>query len=56
MTSRISRIPRKRLTAVTAVVLVGLIVAGAAVVVRNTFFGPTDDYRLLHHRHRDLSP
>lgn len=35
-----SRIPRKRLTAVTAVVLVGLIIAGAALVVRNTFFGP----------------
>jgi virulence factor Mce-like protein len=32
--------PRKRLAAVTAVALVGLIVAGAAVVVRNTFFGP----------------
>ena len=35
-----SRIPRNRLAAVAAVVLVGLIVAGAAVVVRNTFFGP----------------
>jgi len=38
----ISRIPptrRKRLTTVTAVVLVGLVVAGAAVLVRNTFFG-----------------
>lgn len=33
-------IPRRRLTAVAAVVLVGLIVAGAAVIVRNTFFGP----------------
>lgn len=33
-------IPRGRLTAVAAVVLVGLIVAGAAVIVRNTFFGP----------------
>jgi phospholipid/cholesterol/gamma-HCH transport system substrate-binding protein len=33
-------IPRNRLTAVTAVVLVGLIVAGMAVVVRNTVFGP----------------
>lgn len=31
---------RKRLAAVTAVVLVGLVVAGAAVLVRNTFFGP----------------
>lgn len=40
MTSGISRIPHKRLAAVTAVVLVGLIVAGAAVVVRNTFYGP----------------
>ncbi|RAV00274.1 mammalian cell entry protein [Mycobacterium colombiense] len=40
MTSRMSRIPRKRLAAVTAVVLVGLIIAGAAMVVRNTFFGP----------------
>ena len=40
MTSWMSRIPRKRLTVVTAVVLVGLIVAGAAVVIRNTFFGP----------------
>jgi phospholipid/cholesterol/gamma-HCH transport system substrate-binding protein len=36
----ISRIPRRRLTAVAAVVLVGLLVAGAAVIVRNTFFGP----------------
>jgi phospholipid/cholesterol/gamma-HCH transport system substrate-binding protein len=35
----ISRIPRNRLAAVAAVVLVGLIVAGAAVIVRNTFFG-----------------
>ncbi|MGZ4512075.1 MAG: MCE family protein, partial [Mycobacterium sp.] len=34
-----SRIPRARLSAVAAVVLVGLIVAGAAVLVRNTFFG-----------------
>jgi phospholipid/cholesterol/gamma-HCH transport system substrate-binding protein len=33
-------IPRNRLAAVAAVVLVGLIVAGAAVIVRNTFFGP----------------
>ncbi|MGO9384424.1 MAG: MCE family protein [Mycobacterium sp.] len=32
-------IPRKRLAAVAAVVLVGLIVAGAAVLVRNTFYG-----------------
>ncbi len=35
-----ARIPRSRLTVVAAVVLVGLIVAGAAVVVRNTIFGP----------------
>ncbi|HUE34304.1 MAG TPA: MCE family protein [Mycobacterium sp.] len=34
-------IPRNRLAAVAAVVLVGLIVAGAAVIVRNTFFRPT---------------
>lgn len=40
MTSRMSRIPRKRLVTLTAVVLVGLIIAGAAMVVRNTFFGP----------------
>jgi phospholipid/cholesterol/gamma-HCH transport system substrate-binding protein len=33
-------IPRNRLAAVAAVALVGLIVAGAAVIVRNTFFGP----------------
>lgn len=39
MTSWTSRIPRKRLAAVTAVALVGLLLAGAAVVVRNTFFG-----------------
>lgn len=36
----ISRVPRTRVTAVVAVLLVGLIVAGAAVLVRNTFFGP----------------
>lgn len=36
----IARVPRGRLTAVAAVVLVGLLVAGAAVLVRNTFFGP----------------
>ncbi|MDM4142801.1 MULTISPECIES: MCE family protein [Mycobacterium] len=40
MTSRISRIPRSRLAVVTAVAFLALIVAGAAVVVRNTFFGP----------------
>jgi phospholipid/cholesterol/gamma-HCH transport system substrate-binding protein len=33
-------IRRNRLAAMAAVVLVGLIVAGAAVLVRNTFFGP----------------
>jgi phospholipid/cholesterol/gamma-HCH transport system substrate-binding protein len=33
-------IPRKRLAAVAAVVLVALILAGVAVVVRNTVFGP----------------
>ncbi|OMC45146.1 mammalian cell entry protein [Mycobacterium sp. IS-2888] len=33
-------IRRNRLAAITAVVLVGLIVAGAAVLIRNTFFGP----------------
>jgi phospholipid/cholesterol/gamma-HCH transport system substrate-binding protein len=36
----ISRIPRNRLAAVAAVVLVLLIVAGAGLIVRNTFFGP----------------
>jgi ABC-type transporter Mla subunit MlaD len=36
----IARIPRSRLTGVAAVVLVGLVVAGAALLVRNTFFGP----------------
>jgi virulence factor Mce-like protein len=35
-----SRFPRNRLVVVVAVVLVGLIVAGAGVVIRNTFFGP----------------
>ena len=35
-----SRIPRGRVTAVAAVVLVGLLVAGAAILVRNVFFGP----------------
>ena len=39
-TSRIRRIPRNRLTAVAAVVLAGLLVAGAAFVVRQIFFGP----------------
>jgi phospholipid/cholesterol/gamma-HCH transport system substrate-binding protein len=36
----ISRIPRNRLTAVAAVVLVVLLLAGVAVIVRNTVFGP----------------
>ncbi|ORA12045.1 mammalian cell entry protein [Mycobacterium asiaticum DSM 44297] len=40
MISRISRVPRKRLVVVVAVVLVGLIVAGAGMVIRNTFFAP----------------
>ncbi|MBV8789457.1 MAG: MCE family protein [Mycobacterium sp.] len=35
-----SRIPRTRVTAMAAVLLVVLIVAGVAVLVRNTFFGP----------------
>src|SRR5258708_10147344 len=39
-TSRISRLPRNRLTTVAAVVLAGLLVAGAAFVVRQIFFGP----------------
>ena len=39
-TSRISRIPRNRLTAVAAVVLAGLLIAGVAVAVRAIFFGP----------------
>jgi phospholipid/cholesterol/gamma-HCH transport system substrate-binding protein len=34
------RVPRGRLAVVIAVVLVGLILAGAGVVVRDTFFGP----------------
>jgi phospholipid/cholesterol/gamma-HCH transport system substrate-binding protein len=38
--SPISRIPRTRLTAIAAVVLALLIVAGAALVVRDVFFGP----------------
>jgi phospholipid/cholesterol/gamma-HCH transport system substrate-binding protein len=38
--SRISRLPRNRLTAVVAVVLAGLLIAGAAVMVRQIFFGP----------------
>jgi phospholipid/cholesterol/gamma-HCH transport system substrate-binding protein len=33
-------IPRSRLAGIVAVVLVGLVVAGAALIVRTTFFGP----------------
>jgi phospholipid/cholesterol/gamma-HCH transport system substrate-binding protein len=40
MISRISRLPRRRLLVVLAVVLVGLLVAGAGMVIRNTFFHP----------------
>src|SRR6202048_4200380 len=40
MISRIPRIPRNRLTAIGAVVLAGLIVAGTALIVRDAFFGP----------------
>jgi phospholipid/cholesterol/gamma-HCH transport system substrate-binding protein len=39
-TSRIRRIPRNRLTAVAAVVLAGLLIAGVAVAIRAMFFGP----------------
>jgi phospholipid/cholesterol/gamma-HCH transport system substrate-binding protein len=39
-TSRISRLPRNRLTFVAALVLAGLLIVGAAVVVRETVFGP----------------
>nr|WP_156751588.1 MCE family protein [Mycobacterium sp. 1245111.1] len=35
------RIPRKRLTAIAAAVLAGLIVAGTGLIVRDVFFGPT---------------
>ena len=38
--SRISQLPRNRLTTIAAVVLAGLLVAGAAFVVRQIFFGP----------------
>jgi phospholipid/cholesterol/gamma-HCH transport system substrate-binding protein len=34
------RVPRNRLTAIAAVVLAGLVVAGTALIVRNVFFGP----------------
>jgi len=40
VTSRISRIPRNRLTAVAAVVLAMLLIAGVAVAIRSMFFGP----------------
>jgi phospholipid/cholesterol/gamma-HCH transport system substrate-binding protein len=40
MTSRMPRIPRNRLTAIAAVVLVGLIIAGAGLIVHHVFFGP----------------
>ncbi len=36
----IPRIPRNRLSAVTAVILAGLLVVGAAVLVHHVFFGP----------------
>jgi virulence factor Mce-like protein len=40
MISRMPRVPRNRLTAVAAVVLAGLIIAGAGLIVHNVFFGP----------------
>jgi phospholipid/cholesterol/gamma-HCH transport system substrate-binding protein len=40
VTSRISRLPRNRLTAAVALVLAALLIAGAAVMVRQIFFGP----------------
>ncbi|HVQ98632.1 MAG TPA: MCE family protein [Mycobacterium sp.] len=40
MISRISRLPRNRLTAAAALVLAALLVAGGAMVVREIFFGP----------------
>ena len=39
-TARIRRIPRNRLTAVAAVILAAILVAGAAFAVRQIFFGP----------------
>jgi phospholipid/cholesterol/gamma-HCH transport system substrate-binding protein len=39
MISRMPRIPRNRLTAIAAVVLAALIVAGTALIVRDVFFG-----------------
>ena len=38
--SRIRGLPRKKLTRIAAVLLAGLLIAGAAVVVRHFFFGP----------------
>jgi phospholipid/cholesterol/gamma-HCH transport system substrate-binding protein len=40
MISRMPRIPRNRLTAIGAVVLAALIVAGTGLIVRDVFFGP----------------
>jgi phospholipid/cholesterol/gamma-HCH transport system substrate-binding protein len=40
MISRMPKIPRNRLTAIAAVVLAGLIVAGTGLLVRDVFFGP----------------
>jgi len=40
MISRMPRVPRNRLTAAAAMVLAGLLIAGAAVMVRQIFFGP----------------
>ena len=40
MISRMPRVPRNRLTAIAAVVLAGLIVAGTGLIVRDVFFGP----------------
>jgi phospholipid/cholesterol/gamma-HCH transport system substrate-binding protein len=40
VTSRIARLPRNRLTAAVALVLAALLIAGAAVMVRQIFFGP----------------
>src|SRR5947209_13950280 len=40
MLSRRPRVPRNRITAIAAVVLVALIVAGTGLVVRDVFFGP----------------
>jgi phospholipid/cholesterol/gamma-HCH transport system substrate-binding protein len=40
VTSRISRLPRNRLTAAIALALAALLVVGAAAVIRQIFFGP----------------